>query len=533
MTNTPSPGGGAGTPIAGVSKFPDGAGNGRNGFGDVTSYPILTEQVSFPSAPAGFPPATLPGGSPSSLPGGSPLSLTVEAALRDVLGYRPKAGDTKGFLNALNKSFDLRRVEGHTEWKWTPRTYAGQIDTEMGAVTGAQASIYARAKVAQDQSLPLLDGLYALITETPQEDLDSIRAIVRAEIIDLVSEFGVVGGPRVQRVDDLFRLLLNLNPGDPVVTDGENVAGQLGILSKRFGLERDNINTIDDEQNLTNFLILADYINSLKQSWDSYRPFFTRTGSEPFLGTQLVLMARALTAVSEAVQDVYFTMDSVFLGPAERQVLELDYYDVSAGGVITGRTAAVPDVPGDLDAPAGTAPGQIYPYTFSTSAAPLFVSELMDWISRTAAQEAPRLLQDAGKDGVIAIFPTLDLLRKLVHGAMIAAPPYNGAQNPNVQPLPRGFLTDRVQRALQMLADQLDEATQLAGEISQPAAPNRNAIPDAQTYQALTDLLGPNGLQTLVAIVQQVQNQAIAASGGQPMAAQARQPMAAPGRRTP
>lgn len=137
-----------------------------------------------------------------------------------------------------------------------------------------------------------------------------------------VNELGVEGGPRVPRVDSLFEQLLGTAP----VFDPERTGGQLGILAQQFGLQRRRINTIDEEQNLTNFIILVEYVLSLKTSWDTQRGFFTRTGkTEPFFGTQLVLVSRALSVVAESVQEVYAAMDSVFVGPAERQVVELTF----------------------------------------------------------------------------------------------------------------------------------------------------------------------------------------------------------------
>ena len=84
----------------------------------------------------------------------------------------------------------------------------------MYPVTGAQASIYARAKVALDQSLPLLDGLTSLRTDILPEDQQATRSIVRTELTQLVNELGIAGGPRVQRVDELFGYLLGTDP-DP------------------------------------------------------------------------------------------------------------------------------------------------------------------------------------------------------------------------------------------------------------------------------------------------------------------------------
>ena len=54
----------------------------------------------------------------------SPLAQTVENALREVLAWRPRAGDAKGFTAALNQVFSSNEVDGQTTFTWTPRSYA-------------------------------------------------------------------------------------------------------------------------------------------------------------------------------------------------------------------------------------------------------------------------------------------------------------------------------------------------------------------------------------------------------------------------
>jgi hypothetical protein len=76
----------------------------------------------------------------------------------------------------------LNEVEGHVEWEWKPQNYMVQAD--LGEVTGAQASIYTRAKAAIDQALPLLDGLTPLREDADPEDCEAIRALVRSELKD-------------------------------------------------------------------------------------------------------------------------------------------------------------------------------------------------------------------------------------------------------------------------------------------------------------------------------------------------------------
>ena len=132
-------------------------------------------------------------------------------------------------------------------------------------------------------------------------------------------------------------------------------------MRHRFGLVRARVNTITEEQNLTNFLILVDYVNSLYQSWNSKRGFFDGT-EEPFLGTQLVLLSEILDAILEQLQETYDAMDSVFFGPAERQTTEIDL-----------------------------GPGR----------GSMTVTEILSWVENFAAVEGRQLIQEGGKDGVV------------------------------------------------------------------------------------------------------------------------------------
>ena len=176
--------------------------NNKQELADIQSYPILTKEIGYPSAPGQ---GTAGGGA-----GTAPLKGLVENAIRDVLGWRPKTSDPKAFLASLSQSFKSDEARGVTTWTWTPRTYAVQAD--MAAITGAQASLYHRAKVALDQCLPLLDGLTTLDPCWDQQDAEATRAIVRSALVGLVNELGTIGGPRVQRVDDYFRILLDYSP---------------------------------------------------------------------------------------------------------------------------------------------------------------------------------------------------------------------------------------------------------------------------------------------------------------------------------
>lgn len=434
-------------PPFGTTVFGDGSSDGGSSGGvssngsstldeDPTPFPLLVGNVDLtegtaPSRGGGGGYSSGHSGYGSAYGSGGSAGATVSAAIRDVLGYRTKTTDTKGFVNALQRSFTCMPKDGYTVCAWTPRSYAATIPSDLGALTGAQASIYERARVTVDATLPLLDGLTSLLAAPDNQDVEAIRAIVRSRLVELVAELALEGGPRTQRVDELFErltgLLSSTNLSAIQLLDVNQLAGELGVLSLRFGMnDRRNVNLLAEEENFTNFLIIVDNVSTLFVSWQQTRAFFDRSVAlqvddndqdAPFLGTQLVLISRQLNVVSETVKETYFAMDSVFLGPAERQTVLLRLND--EGGVATT----------------------------------ILLSELLDWVDRFATDEGPQLIEEAGTDGINALVPTLNRLSTLVASAVaIRSDPL----------IPPTFFTARVQLALGQLAGQLGVASTLA-----------------------------------------------------------------------
>jgi hypothetical protein len=418
------------SPIGGAGGGFGGAGSGNGGVGgairDIAAYPVLTEEVGYPPSPL-----ARPAGTPALISGTPALGQTAMKAISDVLGWQVKP-DPKAFVGALNASFSLKEVGGHTEASWTPRTYAVQTDLS-GGITGAQASVYTRAKGALDQSLPLLDGLYALFEEAKPEDIEALRTTVRSQFTDLVNELGLLGGPRISRVTQLFFLLLGQQfpqqtaavPAFVLQTDPDQISGSLGNLRQEFGfsIAADQVNTVEDEQNVTNFRIISDYITSLAQSWLNNLQFFGLQTATPFFGTQLVLLSRQLSVIAEKTNEVRFTLDSVFIGPADRQTLQIE---------------------------------------FTSGDPPMFLEDVLTWIDSFASEEGPQLIAEGGKFAVGQSFvPIATQLQRLVRGLPSTA---TGS-------LPLGFGTFRVQNSLQNLADSLQQLVSLATPISHVITP--------------------------------------------------------------
>jgi hypothetical protein len=394
---------------------------------DAIAYPILTEQVSAQPAAAPMPVTGMP------TPGAGSIGQIASKAVTDVLGWRVNTSDPKGFVGALTQSFKLTEVEGHTEATWVPRTYAVQTDLG-GGITGAQASLYSRAKEALDSSLPLLDGLYALSPDADPEYVKALREMARSQMTEIVKELGAAGGPSVLRVNTYFQILLgqNINFQTPplgfqVQFDPDQLSSQstLGSIRDTYGIFFEGnpfSNSIEDEQDITNFRVISDYMTSLMQSWISNRQFFVVGPStqQAFFGTQLVLISRQFSVISDTVNEVRFVLDSVFIGESDRQTLLL---------------------------------------TFSDNSPSMFLEDILQEVTYAVSEEFPRLLRDGGRIAVTNnILPVVATLQNLVEQAHDPT---------NIDQLPDGYKTVRVRNALDDLADQLQTLFNLSQQVSQ------------------------------------------------------------------
>lgn len=397
---------------------------------DAISYPILTEEIAYRSSPVGIP-TTGAGGIAG--PGSSNLGQTALQAVSDVLGWKANPSDPKGFIGALTQSFTLTDVEGHTEATWKPRSYAVQTDLG-GGITGAQASLYMRAKDALEQSLSLLDGLYPLDPEADPEYVKALREMARSQMNEIVKELGVVGLPSILRINTYFGILLgqkvaHLTAGE-VQLDPDQIGGTLGKVRDEYGINfRGNEfnNSVEDEQDITNFRVISDYMTSLLQSWIANREFFIlRPHEQAFFGTQLVLISRQFNVIAETVNELRFALDSVFIGPNERQTLLLEFED--------------------------------------RSLPPMFLEDVLDEVDGFVSEEGPRLLRDGGKISVTNnILPVVDSLRHMIHQA----------HHPRDQKkrVPDGFRTARVRHALDDLEKQLTDLVDLTKQVEQQVPP--------------------------------------------------------------
>jgi hypothetical protein len=441
-------------PPWGNGSFPPVTNGPGGGGGPIPAYPILTEEVGYPPSPVAS------SGTQTSRTGnigrGAALGPVVTRALQDVLGWKVNGGDAKGFLGALNQSFQLTTVEGHVQSVWTPRSYAVTSDL-AGGISGAQASLFAMAKSLLDKALPIIDGLYPLDPAVDLEFAAAIKQLANSQLTELVNELAFLGGPRVVRVHQYFQMLLGITinipdplPTPPAVmigsvsllppgespppsgmptpwTDPDGVLGTLGNLRDQLGLaeptfstdrEPSYINSVPDEQNVTNFRILVDYTNSLLNSWTNSFAFFYQNTSTPFLGTQLVLISRQLGVISETVDEVRFVLDSVFIGPAARKTYVIPSQTVTT---LTGGTVTLTQI---------------------------FLEDMLSWIQDFVTDEAPGIIQSGGRLALGQDFAAMigDFVL-YAYGTLLFA--QNSAGSP--------IATDRVQFSLAKLSGQLYE----------------------------------------------------------------------------
>ena len=445
----------------------------NEGGGPIPSFPILTEEVGYPPSPlaggATSANSRSGGGSANGYGGGGGrggLGPMVTRALQDVLGWKIKSNDSAGFLGALNQSFTLKESEGTVVSTWTPRSYAVQSDLS-GGISGAQASLYTMAKTMLDQLLPLIDGLYALDPSANTEDTAALKQLVNSQLMNLTAEMGYLGGPRVMRVHQYLQMLLGVRlelrqtphptrlviekrhppRGSPLDqrfqlgawppvhhywANPDLVLGSLGNLRDMLGLfelvdvRNRFINTVADEQNVTNFRVIVDYVNSVLNAWSNSIQFFAGANSR-FLGTQLVIISRQLGVVSEAIDEVRFVLDSVFIGPAQRETTQIIF------------TGLAPPMIADLP--------------------PIFLEDLLQWAQNFVGAEAQEVIQNGGKLGLGEDFmASVEQLYVQTYGLYLFAQ--------GQAPAPLG--TARVQQALYKLVSQLKELFQLTQSIELP-----------------------------------------------------------------
>jgi hypothetical protein len=290
-----------------------------------------------------------------------------------VIGRVPRAADPKSFVLALNNAFQTREFEGRTIVEFKPNGYLAN-DGAAGMVTGAQASVSLRARTSLNTILPLLNRLRPLRLTPDEEEITASRQLIIDRLTLIAEELGNEGGPRLQRIDDAFDFLLSekyKRIDDDVLVekeDDDGGPGEIGRLGDLLGLTDDNVNTVIEEQLLTDFQYIRDDVEALKTAFDSFAKVLQKDGNL-WLGIVIARLTRVLGVIVESVHELEDAFDSVLIGEADRQSIQLQH----EGGSLS-------------------------------------VDDLLSWIEEFAEAEALQAAQDGGKSGIRAIKPTLENL---------------------------------------------------------------------------------------------------------------------------
>jgi len=298
-----------------------------------------------------------------------------------VLGRSFKPGDYGSFKAALEVSFEYKEVGGRPTYQWRPRAYPSTGATDIGGgISGAQYSLVSFANSLYEKTLPLIDDVESLLSDTDEEELEAARAILRTTWTEFVGELSREGGPRAPRANELSRSIFDAETGrghlvrfgrllGTIVTEQDTKTARLTNTGRPIFTRR-HVVTTEEEGTLTSFIALTDYYFAVDQSWDNYRRSFFQTD----LGTGLLTLERQLAVVEDSVNEVFSAMDSVNIDQPERLAIHINF------------TGPYKDVS---------------------------IEDFLSWIVSFATSEAPQLIRDGGKWGVEAILPTARTLGAL------------------------------------------------------------------------------------------------------------------------
>lgn len=219
--------------------------------------------------------------------------------------------------------------------------------------TVAEGRLQQRLQEAQQVVPPLLARLQPLKANPDTKKVEIARRLAQASFDELIDEVRGNDEPNVDRIDDLFARL----------------EAALTQLDNAFGIENGEINIVEDRQQQADFrTIRDDYVKTLKERWND-----VKQGAD--YDAQVARLRRTFGIMAELVPEVEQAMDDACLGRAQRDI-----------GLV-----------GD-------------PPTSGTDTRPT-INDVLEWISRLASSEGPRLLREGGKSGITALVQPLITLR--------------------------------------------------------------------------------------------------------------------------
>jgi hypothetical protein len=316
---------------------------------------------------------------PSGPGNGNVLERQVSRAIAQVLGRAP-GSSPESFIRAINDVFPTQK-DGQvslTPSRSAVSMYGQTNDPSMnGAITAGlvgqlsadQATLYRQATVVATDALKVLQGLHPFVPEADLDKVNALRALVAAEINNLVEEFGRVDEPRAPRVVNYFDQLRGVN-------------GHLQQFGDRAFLDQRRVvpTTLDDEAQVAGYDLLVNYVRILREIWDNFQGSAQSAKSLRFPEFSLRLSRASvlLPVIAEGNQNFMSALDSIGFTETVRRS--------SASRFTT----------------LGNDP-QLRPPDMT-------VSDLNEWFDRFASLEGPRYLADSGQYGLEFVTDQADRL---------------------------------------------------------------------------------------------------------------------------
>ncbi|MCY7277235.1 MAG: hypothetical protein LH702_26770, partial [Phormidesmis sp. CAN_BIN44] len=224
-----------------------------------------------------------------------------------------------------------------------------------------QLGLYRQTSVIATDALKLLDELRTFVSQADKERFEALRSLVQSQIMSLVEEFGRADEPRSARVLSTLRSLQEY-----VIELGEQGQFNDPLLAA----------TIDDEDQITKFDVLTNYIKLMSRSWADYHN--TEKSGRVYSISERADRARVLLPiVSQANQDLSNALESVGLSATERRSRACLFTTLQSPAIelLTGQDVT-----------------SIAENDVSAWLPDITVSDLQDWLNRFSTMEAPSAL---------------------------------------------------------------------------------------------------------------------------------------------
>jgi hypothetical protein len=293
---------------------------------------------------------------------GTGLGARVDAAFRRILGQAPRSSDPVGVAAAVANAFPVSVVAGARTVNWRPGNY-GATSATTATISGAQRSLLTRASDEIQTIQRTLERMRPNLPAPDAEEIDAAKAVILQELDSILREISTEAGPNQARVTSSLETMLRT----PILGSSGYVAYlglQSGFLDSAGAISQVNRNTVAEEQNLSDFILIRDCITSIDTSWTNFK----RIASSD-LGSGLIKLARRLQAITESCGEIERAMDSVNFGPGDRTVTE-----ISPGGML--------------------------------------ISELLSWIAEFGRIDGPKFISSGGRRGIQVIWERSQDLQK-------------------------------------------------------------------------------------------------------------------------